>query len=202
MKSSNVLFSRCLSRDHIGHDVVDLDISKLLSAKQKLIHHQSICEAQLTKFKDAYLKSVAEKFDEMMKQVSDITKREISSIDQEVSAITERLNVANKISNGVEDSPKSLSRRRNNLLKIDTSKRISTTKLTGERSYKYFDYPETDSLEEDVERLCGRMVTMEMNVTLSGTNGFSDAGVVQDDDFLEQQVCSPGDDVPDSCFQS
>ena len=202
MKSRNVLFSRCLSRDHIGHDVVDLDISKLLSAKQKLIKNQSICEAQLTSCKDAYLKSVAEKFDEMMKQVSDTTKREISSIDQEVSAITERLKVANKMSNIGEDSPKSLSRRRNNLMKIDTSKRISTTKLTGERSYKYFDYPETDNLDEDVERLCRRMVTKEMHVTLSGTNGVTDPSVQEDDDFLEEQVCSPGDDVPDSCFQS
>ena len=138
----------------------------------------------------------------MMKQVSDTTKREISSIDQEVSAITERLNVANKMSNIGEDSPKSLSRRKNNLMKIDTSKRISTTKLTGERSYKYFDYPETDNLDEDVERLCGRMVTKEMHATLSGTNGVSDVRVQEDDDFLEEQVCSPGDDVPDSCFQS
>ena len=137
-----------------------------------------------------------------MKQVSDTTKREISSIDQEVSAITERLKVANKMSNIGEDSPKSLSRRRNNLMKIDTSKRISTTKLTGERSYKYFDYPETDNLDEDVERLCRWMVTKEMQVTLSGTNGVTDASVQEDDDFLEEQVCSPGDDVPDSCFQS
>ena len=106
MKSRNVLFSRCLSRDHIGHDVVDLDTSKLLSAKQKLIQHQSICEAQLTRCKDAYLKSVADKLDEMMKQVSNTTKQEISSIDQEVSAIAERLNVVNGVSNGGKDSPK------------------------------------------------------------------------------------------------
>ena len=175
-----------------------VDITKLLSTKKVLIKHLASCEEQLTRSKEAYLKSVAEKFDEMMKEVSDATKREISRIDEEVDALTERLTV----SNGGEGSPKSLSRRRNNLAKLDTSKRISTTNYPREMSYKYFEYPETDNLDEDVEKLCGRIVTMDMHVTLSGTNGISDARDAENDGYPEDQVCSPGEQVPDTCFQS
>ena len=156
---------------------------------------------QLTRSKQAILKSVAEKFDQMMKEVSDTTQQEVSRIDEEVDAITGRFAVVNGVSNGVEDSPRSLSRRRNNQVRLDTSKRISATSVSGERSYKYFDYPEKDSLEEDVEKLCGQMATMEMNVKMSETNGVQDASVVDDGDFPEDQVCSPAEDVPDTCFQ-
>ena len=175
----------CLINEHKTHDFVDLqelkegkykllsenigsmkeclqsNKEKILEKKKELNEHLEKCVKQIKIDKETKIKAVTKflsnRYDDLLKAVRDHRDNENKKITEDVKAIEEKLKHLD--STEAELDPKAFSLEDVNT-KLTTVTNIATqvqNKLAGSRTFKYFQYNETETSEEDVEKLCGKL---------------------------------------------
>ena len=179
----------CLITEHKNHDFLDLkklregkykllsqnidsmkeclksNKEKILGTKKGLNESLEKCMAQIKIERETKIKAVTKflsiRYDDLLKAVRDHRDNENKKISEDVKAIEEKLKQLDLTEADLD--PRALSLEDVNT-KLTTVTDIATqvqNNLAGSRTFKHFQYKETETSEQDVEKLCG-----ELNETL------------------------------------
>ena len=167
--------SKCLTASHRKHDVVDIEekqkeillakIAVEMKIKKKAIAgikedirdiHEA-CSKELETSQEKLVNQIRDRFDILRKNLDDHTLMIIKDIDNDITSVDQHLQVINGIKMNVTSGRASQEDVRNGLDVIKSIARSSEAQVSRTKGYDVLKYCATDTLKEDIKKLCGRL---------------------------------------------
>ena len=177
--------SKCLTASHRKHDVVDIEerqkeieekqvkdlIAKITmesvemtikkkaiaDVKEEIYDFYATYSKELATSQEKLVNQIRERFDVLKKNLDDHTSVIVQDIDKDITSIDQHLEVINGIKMNVTSGLASPEDVRIGIEVIKSIAESSKAHVSGIKSYKVLRYCATETLNEDIEKLCGQL---------------------------------------------